>query len=77
MEIGGSIFLIVLGLILALAVKVDLAGLDIQVVGWILVGAGLVGIIMTFTIWRPRRRVLVERGGIVEETRVYDERPPL
>ena len=36
MGIGASIFLIALGLILALAVDVNLSGIDLQLVGWIL-----------------------------------------
>ncbi|MFP5335402.1 MAG: DUF6458 family protein, partial [Actinomycetes bacterium] len=40
MGIGASIFLIALGLILALAVEFEVGGLDIQVIGWILVIVG-------------------------------------
>jgi len=71
MGIGVSIFLIALGLILALATNFDLAGLDIQVVGWILVAAGLVGLAITAMIWGPRRR-----GGaeIVDERRIVEDR---
>ncbi|MFZ5870237.1 MAG: DUF6458 family protein, partial [Actinomycetota bacterium] len=56
MGIGASIFLIALGLILALAVEFDVAGVDIQVIGWILVIVGIVGLVMTAFIWGPRRR---------------------
>ena len=76
MGIGGSVFLIALGLILALAVHFTIAGLDIQVIGWILVAAGVIGLIMVFAVWGPRRRS-VGRGDVVEERRVYDERPPI
>jgi hypothetical protein len=76
MGIGGSVFLIALGLILALAVNFTIAGLDIQVIGWILVAAGVIGLVMVFAVWGPRRRS-VEPGGVVEERRVYDERPPM
>jgi uncharacterized BrkB/YihY/UPF0761 family membrane protein len=76
MGIGASIFLIALGLILALAVQFDVAGLDINVIGWILVLVGLVGLLMTAFIWGPRRRATT-RGEVVEERRVYDDRPPL
>lgn len=78
MGIGASIFLIALGLILALAVDFQVAGLDIQVIGWILVAAGIVGIILTLAIFAPRRRATTARSGeVVEERRVYDDRPPL
>jgi hypothetical protein len=76
MGIGASIFLIALGLILALAVEFDVAGLDINTVGWILVIVGLIGLIMTAFIWGPRRRAAA-RTDVVEERRVYDDRPPL
>lgn len=76
MGIGASIFLIALGLILALAVEFDVAGVDIQVIGWILVIVGVVGLVMTAFIWGPRRRATTARGEIVEERRVYDDRPP-
>jgi hypothetical protein len=75
MGIGASIFLIALGLILALAVEFDVAGLNIQVIGWILVLAGIVGLVFTAVIWGPRRRAA--RADVVEERRVYDDRPPL
>jgi Domain of unknown function (DUF6458) len=72
MGIGVSIFLLALGAILAFAVEVDLAGLDIQVVGWILMLVGIVGIVMTALIWGPRTRA---RADVVEERRIYDDRP--
>lgn len=73
MGIGASIFLIALGAILAFAIEYDLAGVDIAVVGWILMIAGLIGLIMTAFIWGPRRRA---PGGAdyVEERRVRDDR---
>lgn len=75
MGIGASIFLIAVGLILALAVNFNVSGLDINIIGWILVLVGIVGLIMTALVFGPRRRVA--RGGVVEERRVYDDRDPL
>jgi hypothetical protein len=43
MGIGGSIFLIALGAILAFAVNAHFSGIDINVVGYVLMLAGLVG----------------------------------
>jgi hypothetical protein len=71
MGIGASIFLIAVGLILALAVKAQLGGVDIQLVGWILAGAGVVGLLMTLLIMSPRRR-----NAIVEDRVVRDDLPP-
>jgi hypothetical protein len=71
MGIGVSIFLIAVGAILAFAVNWSVSGLDINVVGYILMIAGVIGLIMTAFIWGPRRG----RGSdVVEERRVYDDR---
>ena len=72
MGIGVSIFLIAVGAILAFAVNYDISGLDIAVVGYILMIVGVIGLIMTAFIWGPRRTA--GRGDVVEERRVYDDR---
>ena len=74
MGIGASIFLIALGAILAFAVNVDLGGLDINVVGWILMLVGVVGLITTSLIWGRRRTTVVESAP-VEERRVVTQQP--
>lgn len=56
MGIGINIFLIALGAILAFAVDATVAGLDIKVVGVILMIAGAVGLILTLAVFAPRRR---------------------
>jgi Domain of unknown function (DUF6458) len=73
MGIGVSIFLIAVGAILAFAVEYDLNGLDINVVGYILMAAGLIGLIMTAFIFGPRNRA-AGGGAVVEERRTYDDR---
>jgi hypothetical protein len=72
MGIGVSIFLIAVGAILAFAVNYDISGLDIAVVGYILMIVGVIGLIMTAFIWGPRRSAA--RSDVVEERRVYDDR---
>jgi hypothetical protein len=73
MGIGVSIFLIAVGAILAFAVEYDINGLDIAVVGFILMIVGLIGLIMTAFIFGPRRTT--GRGDtVVEERRTYDDR---
>ncbi|MGH8777403.1 MAG: DUF6458 family protein [Jiangellaceae bacterium] len=74
MGIGTGIFLLAAGAILAFAVETDISGVELSTVGWILMAAGALAIILFLTVWAPRRRV--ERGGGVEERRVYDDRPP-
>ena len=46
MTIGGSIGLIVLGAILAFAVEIELAGLDLGTVGFIMMIGGVVGLVV-------------------------------
>lgn len=51
MGLGASIFLIAVGAILAFAVTAEFAGIDIQVVGWILMGAGALGLLLSLIFW--------------------------
>ena len=60
--IGGSIFLIAVGAILAFAVHASLGFVSIQVVGWVLMVAGAVGLILTLFLWSNRRRTVVDRA---------------
>lgn len=83
MGIGVSVFLIAVGAILAFAVDAEVSGLDIAVVGFILIGAGVIGLLLTLFLWGPRRRSSVEQravyddgapgGRVVEERRRYDD----
>ena len=59
MGIGGSIFLLAVGAILAFAVNADISGLDINIIGWILMAAGLIGLVITLWFWNSRRRTVV------------------
>jgi len=68
MGIGVSIFLLAIGAILAFAVNADVSGLDISVVGLILMAAGLLGLVLTLIVWGPRSR----RGDVVEERVIRD-----
>ncbi|GGK95050.1 DUF6458 family protein [Mangrovihabitans endophyticus] len=84
MGIGGSIFLLALGAILAFAVNAQVSGIDINIVGWVLMAAGVVGLIITLWYWNSRRRTVVNRervapanGQVVNEYReVRREDPP-
>lgn len=73
MGIGASLFLIALGAILTFALNVHVGGVDMHVIGWILMVVGALGLIVTMFIWGGRGR----RGGTtyVEERR--DVGPPL
>jgi hypothetical protein len=60
-SIGASIFLIVLGAILTFALKVRVGGLDLGLVGWIFMAAGVIGLVVTTVIWGNRRRTVITR----------------
>ncbi|MDP9021876.1 MAG: DUF6458 family protein [Actinomycetota bacterium] len=68
MTIGGSIALIIIGAILAFAVEFEIAGIDIDVVGFILMVGGLLGLIFGLSMLRRTR------GPVVEERRIVDDR---
>lgn len=58
---GGSVFLIALGAILAFAVSVDAEGFNLNTIGWILMGAGALGVVLTLaTNASPQREERVE-----------------
>jgi hypothetical protein len=55
MGIGVGIFLIVVGAILTFALNATVAGINLDVVGWILMLAGAAGLILFFYFWNRRR----------------------
>lgn len=75
MTVGGSIALIVLGAILYFAVEFDVAGLDINVIGVILMLGGLIGLIVGLVLISQTRSRATD-GEVVERrrTRVVDDR---
>jgi hypothetical protein len=56
MGIGVSVFLIAVGAILTFAVNATVSGIDINIVGVILMIAGLIGILVDLILFAPRRR---------------------
>ncbi len=85
MGIGGSIFLMAVGAILAFAVNADIGVVDLNTVGWVLMIAGLATQILTVWFWQSRRRTVAApattyppQGEVVDEYRqVRREQPPL
>jgi len=67
MGIGVAVFLIAIGAILTFAVHATVSGISIPVVGIILMVAGAIGLIVTLTVFAPRRRT-----SITEERSVAD-----
>jgi hypothetical protein len=82
MGIGGSIFLIVVGAIVAFGVRNQSFGpFDLNVVGWILMLAGFAGLVLTLWVWNSRRTRTVAAppppaaGGVVGQSdQVVEER---
>jgi len=75
MGIGVGVFLIAVGAIVTFAVHATVAGLDLHVVGWVLMLAGVAGLALFFVMWNRRRAPRTA----VSEHRVYDDttQPPL
>ncbi len=69
MGIGVSVFLLALGAILTFAVNTAVSGIDLQVVGVILMAAGVLGLVLFLAVFGPRTR----RADVVED-RVVRER---
>ncbi|WNB85700.1 DUF6458 family protein [Cellulomonas sp. ATA003] len=72
MGIGGGIFLIVVGAILAFAVSDSVEGVDLAMIGYICMGAGVLALIIALVVNAQRsntsHREVVERHD--------DRRPP-
>lgn len=68
MSIGLGVFLVALGAILSFAVRDSLPGVDLVMVGYICMAAGIATIILSFILGAQRRRVehttVVERHDI-------------
>ena len=61
MTIGGSIALIIIGAILAYAVNYDISGIDIRLVGVILMIGGLIGLVVGIVRIMSARRAVTRR----------------
>jgi hypothetical protein len=83
MGIGVGIFLLALGAILTFAVDWKIAGLDLHAVGWVLMAAGAVGLVLFFYFWNRRRvpiavpqqpqvREPLAREPLVRDGQMYD-----
>jgi hypothetical protein len=65
MGIGGSIFLIALGAIIRFGVRnTTLGPLDLHVIGWVLMLAGLAGLLITLWVWNSRKRRVVTAAPV-------------
>jgi hypothetical protein len=62
MGIGVSVFLIAVGAILTFALDLSVSGIDLGLVGVILMIAGVLGVVVDLAIFAPRRRGVAEPG---------------
>jgi hypothetical protein len=84
MGIGAAVLLIAVGAVLTFAVHATASGFNIHTVGIILMIAGALGLVVTLTVFAPRRRATVvqERtvgapagdAGVVTQERVTESR---
>ncbi|TDE07370.1 DUF6458 family protein [Jiangella asiatica] len=66
MSIGLGVFLMALGLILALGVRDRLSDFDLSVIGWVLTGVGALAIILSMMIASMRNRGRTRSAEYVE-----------
>ena len=69
MSIGFGIFLIALGAILSFAVKDAMPGIDLTMIGYILMAAGLVTAVVSALMMNRARTVVARRTTTVEDPR--------
>lgn len=72
MGIGGGIFLIALGAVLAFAVQVDPWWIDLRATGVIVMLAGGAVVLVTLWYWHDRRR----RASLGTQSRFPSDAPP-
>jgi hypothetical protein len=72
MGIGASIFLLALGAVLAFAVDYSFSGINIHVIGYILMAAGALGLLLTTLLLN--RNNGPRSSGVVTEERVVRDR---
>ena len=85
MGFGASIFMLAVGAIITFAFNVRVGWLDLDVVGWVLMGAGALGLLLTLAVFTRRRRTVVTTRPdsyvadrpAVEERTTYDADRPL
>ena len=77
MGIGAGIFLLAVGAVLVFAIHVNPSNgaIDIHTIGWILMGAGALGIVLSMIFWSSwggfsRRRDVIDSAGGTRTTTI-------
>lgn len=73
-RLGGPLTLVVIGLILALAITSNIQGINLNVIGWIVAGAGVVWFVLDYTLNRSGTTEVVESRGRDAEGREITQR---
>jgi len=60
MTFGFSLFLLAVGAILAFAVNLHVRGIELDVVGYILMGVGAIGLLYSVIVYNRRGRVVAD-----------------
>ena len=71
MGIGVSIFLLAIGAILTFAVNASISGLDINVVGIILMISGAIGLLLTMLVFGRRDTTVAQDRVVTRDRDVY------
>ncbi|MHC2185710.1 DUF6458 family protein [Rathayibacter agropyri] len=66
MSIGAGIFLLIVGAVLAFAVDAQVSGIDLKLVGYILMAAGAVGLILGLVLLTRRRQAVSTTRSAVD-----------
>ena len=77
MGIGVGIFLLAVGGVLAFAVSDRISGIDLTMVGYILMGAGALGLILVLLLNGQRSRSVGHHTTVIEEERHTPRDPRL
>lgn len=72
MGIGAAIFMIAAGAIITFALDLRVGWLDLDAVGWVLMVAGAIGLVITMSMFSRRRREVVTSAPVTER-RVVEE----
>jgi hypothetical protein len=72
MGLGLGLFLVAIGAILAWAVNVDISGVDVTAVGYILLVVGAIAILLSLAFWSS----WAGPGYYTRRRRYVDEAPP-
>ena len=77
MGIGASVFLLAAGAIIAFALDIKVGWLDLDIVGWVLMLCGVIGLGLAISAMSRRRRTVVTpvQGTPVADRQIVEDAP--